>query len=149
MSVILLSIVAALFATVVFLRSASADHNTLDNLITFVVTILSMLVAVLAYHISVKTYISIDAVNAIIRIVIGIWIIYNGLVRMSLSLKLKEINSQMWIYTIILAIAIILLGLFISLNSGAIISLVGGMMIAYAILDIIESMIFIKKLRQF
>ena len=65
MSVILLSIVAALFATVVFLRSASADHNTLDNLITFVVTILSMLVAVLAYHISVKTYISIDAVNAI------------------------------------------------------------------------------------
>ena len=64
-SVILLSIVAALFATVVFLRSASADHNTLDNLITFVVTILSMLVAVLAYHISVKTYISIDAVNAI------------------------------------------------------------------------------------
>lgn len=50
-----------------FLRSASADHNTLDNLITFVVTILSMLVAILAYHVSVKTYISIDSVNAISR----------------------------------------------------------------------------------
>lgn len=65
--VISLAIIAALCATTVFLRSASADHNTLDNLITFVVTILSMLVAILAYHVSVKTYISIDSVNAISR----------------------------------------------------------------------------------
>ena len=65
--VIVLCVIAAVCATIVFLRSASADHNTLDNLITFVVTILSMLVALLAYHISVKTYISIDAVNAISR----------------------------------------------------------------------------------
>ena len=109
----------------------------------------SLLVGLIATLIGILIIIYADAVSAIIRIVIGIWIIYNGLVRMRLSLKLKEINSQVWIYTIILAIAIILLGLFIALNSGAIISLIGGMMIAYAILDIIESMIFIKKLRQF
>ncbi|MCI5717994.1 MAG: hypothetical protein MR292_06390 [Alistipes sp.] len=65
--VIILTIIVSISAIVVFLNSASADHNTLDNLIIFVVTILSVLISILAYHISVKTYISIDAVNAISR----------------------------------------------------------------------------------
>lgn len=65
--VIILSFFSTICAIAIFIHSASADHNTLDNLITFVVTILSMLIAILAYHISVKTYISIDAVNAISR----------------------------------------------------------------------------------
>ncbi len=65
--VIVLSLIATICACIVFVNSAKDDNNTLDNLITFVVTILSMLVALLAYHISVKTYISIDAVNAISR----------------------------------------------------------------------------------
>lgn len=65
--VIAIFIVVTVLAIVVFLESASSDNNTLDNLITFVITVLSMLVAVLAYHISVKTYISIDTVNAISR----------------------------------------------------------------------------------
>ncbi|MDO4736861.1 MAG: hypothetical protein Q4B21_07610, partial [Bacteroidia bacterium] len=63
--VIILSLIATVCSIVVFVNSAKADNNTLDNLITFVVTILSMLIAILAYHISVKTFISIDAVNAI------------------------------------------------------------------------------------
>ena len=65
--VIILSIFSSLCAVAVFVNSAKDDDYTLDNLITFVVTILSMLIAVLAYHISVKTYISIDTVNAISR----------------------------------------------------------------------------------
>ena len=109
----------------------------------------SLLIGLIATLIGILIIIYADTVSAIIRVAIGVWIIYNGLVRMSLSLKLKEMNSQMWIYTIVLAIAIIILGLFISLNGGAIISLIGAMMIVYAVLDIIESMIFIKKLKQF
>lgn len=65
--VILLSVFVVVFSSVVFIKTAKEDHNTLDNLITFVVTILSVVIALLAYHISVKTYVSIDAVNAISR----------------------------------------------------------------------------------
>lgn len=65
--VITISTIVAICAGIIFLHSADVKNNTLDNLITFVVTILSMLIAILAYHISIKTYVSIDAVNAISR----------------------------------------------------------------------------------
>ena len=42
------------------------DNRTAD-LVVFIMTILSVLIALLAYHISVKTYVSIDAVNAMSR----------------------------------------------------------------------------------
>ena len=43
----------------------------------------------------------------------------------------------------------IIFGIYIMLNSGAIITLIGSLMIAYAIIDIIESFIFIRKLKEF
>lgn len=39
--------------------------STISEMIVFVMTVVSVLIALLAYHISIKTYISIDAVNAI------------------------------------------------------------------------------------
>ncbi len=65
--VFLLSVAVIAFSSAVFINTAKEDHNTLDNLIAFVASIFSILIALLAYHISVKTYVSIDAVNAISR----------------------------------------------------------------------------------
>ena len=41
--------------------------SSLAELIIFIMTVISVLIAMLAYHISIKTYVSIDAVNAISR----------------------------------------------------------------------------------
>ena len=43
----------------------------------------------------------------------------------------------------------VIFGIYIMLNSGVIVTLIGSLMIAYAIIDIIESIIFIKKIKQF
>lgn len=41
--------------------------SSLTDLIIFIMTVISVWIAILAYHISIKTYVSIDAVNAISR----------------------------------------------------------------------------------
>ncbi len=90
-----------------------------------------------------------DAIGAILRIIVGTWIIYSGITRVYLSLKIKEFNSSIWIFSLILSILMIIFGIYILLNSGAIITLIGSLMIAYAIIDIIESIIFIRKIKKF
>ncbi len=57
--VVIIAIFASVVSIFIFIFS-----KPFDDLITFVITVLSILIAVFAYHISVKTYISIDAVNA-------------------------------------------------------------------------------------
>lgn len=90
-----------------------------------------------------------DAIGAILRIIVGTWIVYSGITRAYLSLKIKGFNSSIWIFSLVLSILMIIFGIYIMLNSGAIITLIGSLMIAYAIIDIIESFIFIRKLKQF
>lgn len=90
--VILLSVFVIVFSSVVFIKTAKEDHNTLDNLITFVVTILSVVIALLAYHISVKTYVSIDAVNAISRMDGNV--MENENYRTSLLSVMRRFNSK-------------------------------------------------------
>ena len=81
---------------------------------------------------------------AIFRIMIGIWIVYSAIIRMSLSAKLKVIESNTWIYSLIIAFAMIICGVFIICNSGAIVVTIGTIILIYSILDIIESIIFLK-----
>lgn len=109
----------------------------------------TLLSGLLATLIGLIVIIYADAIGAIIRIIVALWILYSGINRVYLSLKLKEFNSSIWIYGLILAIIMIILGIYILFNSGAIISLIGGLMIAYAIIDIIESICFMNNLKKF
>ena len=76
--------------------------------------------------------------------IIGIWIIYTAAVRASSSFKLRRINSNIWIYTLILSIVMLICGLYIILNTGTIIVTIGVIMVIYAVIDIIENLIFLK-----
>ena len=86
-------------------------------------------------------------VAALFRVIIGIWIIYNAILRMQLSLYLKKVNSSAWIYTIAFAILILLCGIYITFRANAIISTIGIVMIVYAVMDLIENMITLKNLK--
>ena len=72
------------------------------------------------------------------------WIIYSAVVRASSAFKLRTVNSRIWIYTLIIAIAMFACGLYIVLNEGTIIVTIGVLMVIYALMDIIENVIFIK-----
>ena len=85
-----------------------------------------------------------STIGTIFRLVIGLWIIYSSVVRASSALKLKTANSNIWIYTLIIAIAMLICGLYVVLNEGTIIVTIGILMVIYAVMDVIENAIFIK-----
>ena len=103
-----------------------------------------MALGIIAIIIGAVTIAYSNQIGAIFRIMIGIWIVYSAIIRMSLSAKLKVIESNTWIYSLIIAFAMIICGVFIICNSGAIVVTIGTIILIYSILDIIESIIFLK-----
>lgn len=89
-----------------------------------------------------------NIIGSIFRIIIGIWIIYNSFIRMGLSVKLKKLTLDIWIYILIIAIMMFICGLYITMNSGAVIVTIGIAMIVSSIMDIIEDIIFMKNVKE-
>ena len=58
----------------------------------------------------------------------------------------KEYKSRVWLLTLILSILVIIAGIYILVNSGAILQTVGTIIVVYAIVNIIENIIFINKI---
>lgn len=81
---------------------------------------------------------------SIFRIIIGIWIIYTGIMNLQTSAVWKDFKSRLWLATVIGSIITIIVGIFILANSGAILETIGMLIIIYGIIDIIERIIFIK-----
>ena len=105
-----------------------------------------LIYGVMAIVIGLIAIIYSSTIGTIFRIIIGIWILYSAVVRASSALKLRTTNSKIWIYTLIIAIAMFICGLYIVLNEGTIIVTIGVLMVIYAVMDIIENLIFIRHL---
>lgn len=107
-----------------------------------------LIYGVMAIVIGLIAIIYSSTIGTVFRIIIGIWIIYSAVVRASSALKLKNINSKVWIYTLILAVAMFACGLYVVLNEGTVIVTIGILMIVYAVMDIIENIIFLNHLNE-
>lgn len=94
--------------------------------------------------IGIVSMVYLDVIGSIFRIIIGIWIIYSSFVRINSAIQIKNIGNRAWIYGLILAIIMFICGLYILVNEGAIIVTIGSIMIIFAIIDIIENIIFMK-----
>ena len=79
------------------------------------------------------------------RTVIAIWIIYSGLMDLQTTIIWKDYKSKLWLLTLILAIIMVLGGIYILINNGAVLQIIGSIIIIYGIMDIVENVIFIKK----
>ena len=83
-------------------------------------------------------------IGAIFRIIIGLWIVYSAILRINLSIKLKAIESNVWIYSLVIALIMAACGVFIICNSGAVIVTLGVVVVIYSVLDAIESIMFLN-----
>ena len=63
-------------------------------------------------------------------------------------LKLKSIDTNVWIYSLLLAIMMFICGLYVTLNSGTIVVTVGIFMIVYSVIELVESIIFMKNMKE-
>lgn len=83
---------------------------------------------------------------SIFRIIIGVWIIYTGITNLQTAAVWKDYQSRLWLATVIGSILIIIAGIYVLANSGAILETIGWIIIIYGVIDIAERVVFIKKI---
>ena len=86
-----------------------------------------------------------NIILSVFRILIGIWIIYSGIMNLQTTIVWKDHKSKLWIVTLLLAIVTIIVGVYILVNTGAILQTIGVAILVYGVANIVESFIFIKK----
>ena len=86
-----------------------------------------------------------DIILSAFRILIAIWIIYSGILNLQTTIVWKDYKSRLWLLTLLLSIATIGVGIYVLVNTGAIMKTIGIAILVYGIVNIIESFIFIKK----
>ena len=87
-----------------------------------------------------------DAIFSIFRLLIAVWIIYSGFRDLQTVIIWKEYKSRLWLLTLILSIVMILGGVYVLIHNGVVLQIVGTIITFYGIIDIIENIVFIKKI---
>lgn len=84
----------------------------------------------------------------VFRIVIGIWMIYESLVRINTAIKLNAAGIGAWKSILILALIMLVLGVFVTFNTGAVFTLIGWTMIVTGLIGIIGDAMFMQYVNQ-
>ena len=85
-----------------------------------------------------------EDITNVFRIIIGIVIIYESLVRINSAIKLANAKIEAWKYILSLALLMLVIGVFVTFNTGAVVTLIGALMIVTGIIGIIGDAMFIQ-----
>ena len=83
-----------------------------------------------------------STIFALIRIILGLWITYNGILRLVTAFRLKQIYASTWIPYLVIAMLLIIGGQYLILTSNALIRSAGVVLLISSILDLIGGFIF-------
>ena len=87
-----------------------------------------------------------NLILSIFRIILAVWIIYTGLMNLYELCVWKEYTSRLWLLSLLFTVLMLILGVYILINTGAIMQTIGIILIVYGIVNIIQNFIFIKKI---
>lgn len=104
-----------------------------------------LLIGVVALLLGIAAIVIGEDIANVFRIIIGIWMIYESLVRVNTAIKLHAVNVKVWSYILIIALVMLALGIFITFNSGAIVQLIGWIMILIGAIGIIGDIMFLQQ----
>ena len=104
----------------------------------------NLLGGVISLLIGIAALVMGEQIAQVFRIIIGIWMIYEALVRMNTVIKLHAANISVWKYILILALAMLVLGVFITFFDGAVVQLIGTIMIFVGLIGIVGDIMFIQ-----
>lgn len=85
-----------------------------------------------------------EDIQHILRVVIGIIIIYESLVRINVAVKLSSAGIKEWRVILVIALIMLVIGCFVTFNAGAITTLMGWMMIVTGVIGIVGDVMFIR-----
>ena len=103
-----------------------------------------MIYGLLAVLIGIVTIVFSNTIGMIFRIIIGVWIIYSGIMRLGLVSKLKTLGISEWKYALIIAALILICGIYVLVKAETIGIAIGIAILIYSIMDIVEGIIFLR-----
>lgn len=103
-----------------------------------------LLSGVISVLIGVAALVIGDDIANVFRVILGVIIIYESLVRINTASKLATAKIDTWKYILIIALMMLVIGVFITFNSGAVITLIGWMMILTGLIGIVGDVMFIQ-----
>ena len=87
-----------------------------------------------------------EELGGVIGLVVGAWMIYGSLVRINTAIKMRTAGIREWFYVLVLALVMLALGIYMIINMGAVLAVVGWVMIAAAVVGILDDLMFIRHL---
>ncbi len=102
-----------------------------------------LLMGVISALIGVTALVMGEDIANVFRIVVGIFIIYESLVRINTAIKLSAAGIGIWKYILLLSIVILILGIFVTFND--VTTVIGWMMIISGIIGIVGDTLFIQQ----
>ncbi len=85
-----------------------------------------------------------EQLKEVIGIVVGVWMIYGALVRMNTAIKMHAAGIKEWFYVLLLSMVMMALGIYMIISMNLIVSLVGWIMVAAAVIGVLDDIIFIR-----
>lgn len=104
----------------------------------------NLLVGIISILIGIAALVIGEDIAKIFRVIIGIIVIYESLVRINTAAKLSSVGVASWRYILVLALIMLALGIFITFNTGAIVALIGWLMVLTGLIGLIGDVMFIK-----
>lgn len=89
-----------------------------------------------------------NVLESIFSLLVAIWLIYEALVRFTSAMKLKKYDVKVWWIVLVSSLLMLFAGIYILAVPNIIVVTVGAFMIAYAILDIIDGIIFVANVNK-
>ena len=105
----------------------------------------SLLAGVISIIIGIAAIVATTDLANVFRIIIGIWLIYEALVRFNTAIKLHSAGTSVWGYVLLIAIVMLAAGIFVTFNTTAVLLLIGWIMVLSGIFGIIGDFIFIQE----
>lgn len=90
-----------------------------------------------------------DAILSLFRIILGVWIIAAGIMDFQTAIVWKQVKSPYWTATVLFSILMMFAGIIILVNKDILLTTMGVITVIYAVLDIIDRIIFMKKINNY
>lgn len=87
-----------------------------------------------------------EKLSGAIGLVVGAWMIYGALVRMNTAIRLHAVGVKSWFYVLLVAMIMLALGIYMIISFGVVVQVIGWIMIAAAVLSIVDDAIFMRYL---
>lgn len=116
---------------------AKEQNNFFNN--TLIWGIISLLLGIVIFCLG-------DEIASVFRIIIGVWVIYEGIIRLSNAIKMNAANVQAWRWMLLVSILMLLFGVFITFTEGAFIELIGWFLVVTGLIGVFSDVLFMQSL---